>query len=77
VSPIAVKFGLVVRRFREARGLSQESLADFAGVSRSFLSEVERGTATPSLETMQKIADAFREPLSFLIQQCESNNASK
>lgn len=42
-----------------------------AGVSRSFISEVERGTASPSLETMQKIADALAEKLSFLIGQYE------
>lgn len=71
MSAIAVRFGLVVRRCRDARGLSQEALADMAGVSRSFISEVERGTASPSLETMQKIADALAEKLSFLIGQYE------
>jgi transcriptional regulator with XRE-family HTH domain len=74
MSPIAVRFGQVVRRCREARGLSQEALADLAGVSRSFLSEVERGTASPSLDTMQKLADALNEHLSFLVSQYERIN---
>lgn len=73
MSPIAVRFGLVIRRCREGRGLSQEALADLAGLSRSFLSEVERGTGSPSLETMQKLADAVGERLSFLISQYEKN----
>jgi transcriptional regulator with XRE-family HTH domain len=74
MSPIAVKFGRVVRRAREARRLSQEALADLANVSRSFLSEIERGSASPSLETMQKLADAFGEQLSYLIVEYEKNN---
>ena len=76
MSPIAVKFGRVVRRARDARGLSQEALADLAGVSRSFLSEVERGSASPSLETMQKLADALGERLSYLILEYERTNDS-
>lgn len=74
MSPIAVKFGRVVRRGRESRGLSQEALADLASISRSFLSEVERGSASPSLETMQKLADALGERLSYLILEYEKTN---
>lgn len=74
MSSIAVKFGHVIRRSREARGLSQEALADLAGVSRSFLSEVERGAASPSLDTMHKLAEALNESLSFLISQYERSN---
>jgi transcriptional regulator with XRE-family HTH domain len=74
MSPIAVKFGRVIRQNRKNRGLSQEVLAELAGISRSFLSEVERGSTTPSLDTMQKIADALNESLSFLINQYESIN---
>lgn len=76
MSPIAVNFGRIVRRAREARGLSQEALADLASVSRSFLSEVERGSASPSLETMQKLADALGERLSYLILEYEKTNDS-
>lgn len=71
VSSIASKFGRVVRISREGRGLSQEALAELAGVSRGFVSEIERGTAVPSLETMQKLADALGEKLSYLIGQYE------
>lgn len=71
MSSIASKFGRVVRISREGRGLSQEALAELAGVSRGFVSEIERGTAVPSLETMQKLADALGEKLSYLIGQYE------
>lgn len=76
MSPLAVKFGRVVRRARVGRSLSQEALADLANVSRSFLSEVERGSASPSLETMQKLADALGEQLSFLVIEYEKINDS-
>ena len=71
VSAIAVKFGRVIRSLREGRGLSQEALSDLAGLSRSFIGEIERGDAVPSLETLQKLADALGEKLSFVVCQYE------
>lgn len=71
MSAIAIKFGQAIRDCRQRRGLSQESLADLAGISRGFLGEIERGEAVPSLETMQKLADALGERLSFVIEQYE------
>ena len=73
MSTMATKFGQVIRSSREARGLSQEGLADFAHLNRSYLGEVERGTTVPSIETMQKLADALGEKLSTLISQCEQH----
>jgi XRE family transcriptional regulator, regulator of sulfur utilization len=67
VSAIAVKFGRVVRSLRERRGLSQEALSSLAGLSRGFLGEIERGDSVPSIETLQKLADALGEKLSYLV----------
>lgn len=69
--PIATKFGHVIRKNREMRGLSQESLAELSHLNRSFIGEIERGTVTPSIESMDKLAIALGEKLSFLIKQCE------
>ncbi|MEM5404901.1 MULTISPECIES: helix-turn-helix domain-containing protein [Paraburkholderia] len=52
-------FGLYVRQLREAHAWSQEQLAEFAGLSRSYVSEVERGTVIASLITLDKLACAF------------------
>ena len=71
---IAIKFGLVVRASRESRGLSQEALAELANLNRSYLGEIERGVAVPSIETMQKLAMALGEKLSDLINQCEQDD---
>ncbi|MEX3845426.1 helix-turn-helix domain-containing protein [Paraburkholderia sp. BR10882] len=52
-------FGLYVRQLREAHAWSQEQLAELAGLSRSYVSEVERGTVIASLITLDKLACAF------------------
>lgn len=73
MSAIAVKFGQVTRSNRERRGLSQEALAELANLNRTYLGEIERGVVVPSIDTMQKLANALGENLSALIRQCEQN----
>ena len=65
------QFGAAVRRAREQRGWSQEILADKADLNRSYLGEVERGTAMPSLATIFKLANAFDTNMATLISECE------
>jgi transcriptional regulator with XRE-family HTH domain len=71
VSTLTTRFGQVIKACREQRGLSQEALADLAGISRSFLGEIERGEAAPSLDTLQKLANALGEKLSFVVIKLE------
>ena len=56
---LARSFGQAVRRHRELLRLSQEELADRAHLDRTYVSGVERGVRNPTLEVMQKIADAL------------------
>jgi transcriptional regulator with XRE-family HTH domain len=65
------QFGLAVRQSREARGWSQERLAEHADLNRSFIGEIERGVAIPSLITIQKLALALDLPPSGLMARCE------
>lgn len=65
------RFGLEVRRRRQALGWSQERLAGAADLNRSYMGEIERGAVTASLETAQKLAQALQVPLSELISRCE------
>jgi XRE family transcriptional regulator, regulator of sulfur utilization len=71
VSAVGIAIGRVIRSHREGRKLSQESLAELARLNRTYLGEIERGAAIPSLETLQKLADALGEPLFELIRQYE------
>lgn len=52
-------YGGVIRRLREDRGLTMEALAESAGISTSYLSEVERGLKRPSTDVIAKVADAL------------------
>jgi transcriptional regulator with XRE-family HTH domain len=48
-----------IAKFRRARGLTQEELADKIGSTQANISEVERGIHMPSIETLRKIAEVF------------------
>ncbi len=69
------EFGAAVRHFRESHGWSQESLAERADLNRSYLGEVERGAAMPSLATAAKLAGALELPLSGLLAHCERQSS--
>ena len=51
--------GELVRRLREQRGLSLRGLASATGFSPSFLSQVENGLVSPSIDSMGGIASAL------------------
>ncbi len=61
------RVGLNVKRLREAQGISQEDLADRAGVHRTYVSGVERGVRNPTITVLEKIARALGEPLTDLV----------
>lgn len=65
------EFGLAIRRLREARGWSQERLAEAADMNRSYIGEVERGAAIPSLITIDKLAGALGTSASGVLAHCE------
>ena len=48
-----------VRRLREARGVSQEKLAEDAGFHRTFVSQVERQVNSVILDNLEKLAKAL------------------
>src|SRR4051812_14673870 len=57
----SLTFGEVLRRYRIAAGLSQEELAERAGLSLRGVSDLERGVRRlPHLETVRLLADALQ-----------------
>lgn len=63
--------GVVIRRLRRRRGLSQEVVSGFAGIARTHLTMIENGTKQPNFETLWKIAHAFDMPASELVKLIE------
>jgi len=66
VPPIEVDLGARIRALRLARGLTLRRLAADAGVTESFLSQVERGVASPSIASVQRIARALGQSIAEL-----------
>lgn len=54
------RVGDYIREQREAAAMSVRRLAQDAGVSNPYLSQVERGLRKPSAEVLQQIAKALR-----------------
>jgi transcriptional regulator with XRE-family HTH domain len=53
---VDLELGPHLRTLRTARGLTLRELAQRAGVTESFLSQAERGVATPSIASVRRIA---------------------
>jgi transcriptional regulator with XRE-family HTH domain len=64
-------FGRTVRKERLTKGLSQEKLAEVAGIHRTYIGDVERGTRNVALVNMTRIAKALGMSLSRLISEME------
>lgn len=65
--------GRRIREFRTEQGLTLAGLAARVGVTRSFLSSVERGQAYPSILVLRGIAAALEVPVFLLFTGGESN----
>ena len=48
-----------IRVYREYRGFTQDQLGAHARISKPFLSQIENGIRTPSLETLKRLAEAL------------------
>ena len=51
--------GLNVRRFRESKELTQEKLAERAGLDPTYISGIERGLRNPGIKNVARIAKAL------------------
>jgi transcriptional regulator with XRE-family HTH domain len=56
-----------LRKLRQAKGVSQETFADEAGLHRTYISDLERGARNPSITIIEKLARALDVPLGALL----------
>lgn len=54
-----IAFGRRVREARKNKGISQESLAEMAGIDRSYMGNIERGEKNVTLKKVYEICDAL------------------
>lgn len=55
----SLKIGDRIKELRKEKGFTQNELAEFSGLSRSYLSDVENSRKNPSVETVEKLAESF------------------
>ncbi|MEK0316119.1 helix-turn-helix domain-containing protein [Cohnella sp. 56] len=63
---IRIEFGSKIRELRARCGMSQEMLANRAGLDRTYISGVERGQRNISIDNIQRIAAALRVSMAYL-----------
>ncbi|MET0625257.1 MAG: helix-turn-helix transcriptional regulator [Pyrinomonadaceae bacterium] len=65
-SYVKSRFGLAIKQRRQEIGISQEVLAERAGLHRTYIGDIERGARNVSLENIEKLAKALQLPISDL-----------
>ncbi len=66
------RLGAKIRTLRKERGLTLKSLAQLSGLSHPFLSQVERGLARPSMNSLHQISEALGTNASWLLAGSEN-----
>ena len=59
--------GVKIRQLRESAGLTQEALAQAAGIGRVTLVRIEKGEQSPRYETLVALARALGQPIQELV----------
>jgi transcriptional regulator with XRE-family HTH domain len=69
-----VTLGEKLRAVRKERGLTLQQVASASGLSKAFVSQIESGTANPSLASLKRVGNALSLPLAALFES-EGNGA--
>ncbi|AMW27295.1 helix-turn-helix domain-containing protein [Arthrospira platensis] len=63
--------GQVLIKYRTLAKISQEELADRAGIHRTYVSQIERGLKSPTLSVLFRISQSLNTTASVLIAEVE------
>lgn len=77
LSPRHRALGQAIRTLREARDLTQESLAHQAGISPNYVGDTERGERNISVRALWLLADGLNVPASTLLLEAEKHRKRK
>lgn len=73
MNDVNIAISKVVLRQRKKSNLSQEKLAELAGVHRTYISQIERGLKSPTIPILMKIGAACGISISELIREMEAD----
>jgi len=73
-STMEIEIGSRLKYFREKKGLSVYALAQRCGLTRSFISKVEKGQASPSISSLKKITNSLEIPINSLFEDKNSSD---
>ena len=66
-------FAANLRKARQAAGVSQEELANLAGIDRTYVSALERSVYAASIDVIESLADALKiKPSDLLVPERRS-----
>ena len=65
---LKASLGAAIRYERSVLGISQEELAHRSGLHRTYVSDLERGSRNPSIDSIEKLARALQISVSKLFE---------
>ena len=69
--PILRALGQTVAKYRQEKELSQEALAERAGLNRTYLSDIERGVRNPGIKNVARLAKALGVSTARLVEELD------
>lgn len=67
MADVQLRFGERLREVRQQRAISQEKLAELAGLHRTYVSSIERGERNVSLVNIERLAGALNVTMAELM----------
>lgn len=74
MSRITIALGKKIRSLRLSRGWTQEQLAEYADLHVSYIVLLEKGANRATIETLEKLAQAFDISISELVHSLDETN---
>jgi transcriptional regulator with XRE-family HTH domain len=65
--------GEKIRRIRESKGLSRETVADDLGITHGAYSKIERGESDPNTERLEQVAKILKVDIKYFFEDANSS----
>jgi transcriptional regulator with XRE-family HTH domain len=76
LNDLKVTLSANIKKYRKSKGISQEKLGLISGIDRSYMSEIERCIANPTIDALLKISNALEITPDDLLRN-QKNNAKQ